>query len=252
MQTLDELAQALGSLNVGAVASLMAVLPKDVFAEPGLRHHINATPHNRASAHALALENLFLALRTRSDEQPDPVRLKATFDQGAAVCRLLMGEAAPVVVGHSFKQVPNDDTYATFLFLQQRWPESLAEELGELFDEYVAAGLISVDRAFCVNHTAYPRALPLEVAIQQGNHHAVRALFRHTCSTEKLGEVQYKRQVELVLYIRREVQRRSDSLPQVEQGVANMVRSMMQGRLEATGRIHYERIITRQRRRACV
>lgn len=250
LSTVDELADALGQMDVGRVASLMAVLPPDVFTEPCLRHRINERPHNRATAHALALESLHLAVR--SNAQAAPERQLAAFQQGAAVCRLLIGEGAPVAIGHSFHAVAPDDTYATFLFLQTAWPECLVSELDILFDEYVAAGYIAVDRAFGRNHTALMLHLPLEAAVHFDNFHAMCALFRAGCSTERLGMREHGRKVELLQYVRDVAAKSRKDRVLAEKCVAKAMKAMMLGRLESTGRIHLERVQNRQRQRARV
>lgn len=247
LNDVQDLADALGEMDVGRVASLMAVLPGDVFSEPCLRHRINERPHNRATAHALALESLHLAVRSNAKACPE--RQLAAFQQGAAVCRLLIGEEAPISIGHSFHSVVPDETYATFLFLQTSWPECLVTELDALFDEYVAAGYISVDRAFCRNHTAFMLQLPLEAAVHLENYHAMSALFRAGCSTERLGVREQGKKVELLQYVRDVAMMNGKDRGLAERGVAKAMKAMMLGRLESTGRIHLERVQNRQRRR---
>ena len=58
----SELAQALEAMVAGKVARMLKAGPAELFREPALRHRINASPHNRASAHALALETLFISM----------------------------------------------------------------------------------------------------------------------------------------------------------------------------------------------
>jgi hypothetical protein len=210
MKAATELTKALDAVNVGAVARLLGSGPNELFQEPCLRHRINAHPHNRGTAHAVALENLF---STKHD-----------FDQSAAICRLLLERRTPVTLAHDANQVSPVDTYATLLFVQQTWPEARVSELDDLFDQYVAGGYIEVDQRFPRNHAAFGLHVPLEAAIEQGNFSAIRALFRARCSSEGLG-TRFNKQLQADDYVRRAL---GD-----EKRVAQFLSAMMQGRMQA-------------------
>ena len=146
-----------------------------------------------------------------------------------APCRLLLQANTPVTLAHDWHQVPAGDTYATLLFVQQAWPEPLNGELDTLFDDYVASGLVEVNRRFPLNHAAFGSQLPLEAALSRRNLPALRALFRAGCTTEKLGVSAYGEPMELSDYVRRAYR---DS-PGMEAFVAQALSAMMAGRIQA-------------------
>lgn len=137
--------------------------------------------------HSVALRHIHWNTGVDSDGD-----LPFDLDDGIDVdmSRYVMGVCRELIA----QQVPcrrhDIEHYAAAAFIQSPWPESLSEETGELFREYIRAGYVRLndteDAWGAQDQTGTWKAgrPPLEVAIRMGNTDAVVVLIEEGARTD--------------------------------------------------------------------